>query len=196
MELGSRTALHLSFRGEEKGVACFVYQVWNWSYSYSMNSGFESYKLKIYKFWHLKQSNPKLIECIKIPLFWNSEINPNLNPRFLQYPFKIKILFTSALERGSPQCYSNTGSLTSVEPLCLFYEVKAPGLPSASSVSELPLYPPATAHAELQQFLLVRFSQKCYWILRANICSRTESSTGLQRGSPNTEVVFAMLWFG
>lgn len=40
-----------------------------------------------------------------------------------------------------------------MEPLCLFYEAKAPGLSSAAGISELPLYPPATAHAELQQLL-------------------------------------------
>lgn len=100
MELGSRTALHLSVRGEEKGVACFVYQVWNWSYSYSMNSGFESYKLKIYKFWHLKKSNPRFIKCIKIPLFWNSRMNPNLNPRFFTVSIQDKnIIYISIRER-------------------------------------------------------------------------------------------------
>lgn len=103
MELGSRTALHLSFRGEEKGVAWFVYQVWNWhgftTDQYSMNSGIECCKLKIHKFWDLKHSNPKFINCIKISLFWNFEIKQNLSVRYLQYPFKTKILFTSALEQ-------------------------------------------------------------------------------------------------
>lgn len=42
----------------------------------------------------------------------------------------------------------------------------------------------------------LRFSQKCYWRLGANICSRTGSSAGLRGSSPHTELVFATLGFG